>query len=351
MLGNWRKVIVQPDTTIKETLSIIDAEALRIALVVDPNNDLIGTVTDGDVRRGLLRGISLSDSVHKIMNRNPTVASPNLAREELVRIMEEKGILCLPIVDDRSLVGLELFSATKVSRPRLENPIFIMAGGFGTRLKPLTDDCPKPMLKVGEKPLLETILNNFIAEGFCNFYISTHHLPEKIRDYFGAGERWGVSISYIHEVIPLGTGGALSLLPKSISCLPLILINGDILTNISFMSLLNYHHSEKADITMAVREYEHQIPYGVVQGLGHRVIKLSEKPMQKFNVNAGIYAISHEIIRKLSHNTSLDMTDLITKQIADNKKVTMFPVHEYWMDIGKPEDYSRAQKDIKEIEN
>lgn len=345
MISNWQKVCVRPQQTIREALVTIDASALRIALVVDGNGKLLGVVTDGDVRRGLLRNLPLDTPVSVVMNTSPIIASPQASKDELIEIMEKKVILAIPIVENGLVIGLETLQEA-LTKPRLENPIFLMAGGFGTRLRPLTDNCPKPLLKVGGVPILETTLLRFIKEGFVNFYISTHYMPEMIRQHFGDGSKWDVNITYIHEEDPLGTGGALGLLPEDMPDLPIIMMNGDVLTTVDFKRLLDFHNSHHADATMAVREYEYQIPYGVIKGEGNKIISMEEKPVQRFFVNAGIYVVSRRLVRSVPRNHNIDMPSLLERQIAEKHNVLMFPIHEYWLDIGRMDDFHRAQEDI-----
>jgi dTDP-glucose pyrophosphorylase len=345
---NWQKVIVDPSVSIKDALKIIDKEALRVALVVD-NNKLIGMVTDGDVRRGILQGIELTASVSQIMNTNPISANVSLSSHELKVLMQSQKILSLPLVDDEcQLVGLKTLYDTLATEKR-ENPVFIMAGGFGTRLKPLTDNCPKPMLKVGGKPMLETLINNFKTHGFYKFYISTHYLPEVIMNYFGDGSEFNIEITYVHEKTPLGTGGALSLLPDTLPKEPLIMINGDILTNVNFNKVLDFHVEHQSDATMCVRDYEIKVPFGVIEGEGHEITKMVEKPTYRYFVNAGIYIISNHIIKSLPKNERLDMPNLFEQKQAEDLKALKFPIHEYWLDIGRHDDFRKAQVDIHSL--
>lgn len=350
MTQQWKNVLLTPQSSIREALEIINREALRIALVVNENHELLGVITDGDIRRGILNNIELAEKVTLIMNSSPKFAYSNLSRMQMLNIMTENSILSLPVIDYTSgkVIGLERLEKN-IKRNIYENPVFIMAGGFGTRLKPLTDSCPKPMLKVGDKPILEILLNQFANSGFRNIYISTHYMPEQITEYFGDGNRWGVSITYIHENVPLGTGGALGLLPNNTPELPLIMINGDVLTSVDFERLLNFHTKYKPSATMCVREYDYQIPYGVITGDGHRIISMEEKPTQRFFVNAGIYVISPELFKSVDVNTKIDMPTLLEKEITNNKDVIMFPVHEYWLDIGRMDDYQKAQIDIQRL--
>lgn len=345
MSHNWQNTLIKADCTIKGALAVIDKEALRGAIVVDENNKLLGIVSDGDIRRGLLSGISLDEPVNKVMNLKPIVATSDFTKEQLIELMESKEILSVPIVDNGIVVELHTLHES-LSTPKIDNPVFLMAGGFGTRLRPLTNNCPKPLLKVGDKPILEITLLNFIKSGFENFYISTHYMPEMIQEHFGDGSKWGVNITYIHENSPLGTGGALGLLPDDLPSLPLIMMNGDILTNIDFQKLLSFHSNENADATMCVREYEYQIPYGVIQGEHGLISSMVEKPVQLFHINAGIYVINPSVVKKVAASQVIDMPTLLEMNIAQQGKVMMFPIHEYWLDIGRMEDYQRAQADV-----
>lgn len=345
---NWQRVVVNPSDSIKDVLKVIDKEALRVALVVDDQR-LIGMVTDGDVRRGVLQGVELASPVSLIMNANPISANKSLSSNELKAMMQSKKILSLPIINDQGeLVGLKTLYETLTIEKR-ENPVFIMAGGFGTRLKPLTNNCPKPMLKVGGKPMLETLINSFKSHGFYRFYISTHYLPEVIMDYFGDGSEFEIEITYVHEENPLGTGGALSLLPESLPKEPLIMINGDILTNVDFSKVLYFHLKHQSDATMCVRDYEIKIPFGVIEGNGHEITGITEKPTYRYFVNAGIYVISNEIIRSLKNNEYLDMPTLFELKKAHGNKILKFPIHEYWLDVGRHDDFNKAQADINEL--
>ena len=349
MVKNWEEIVVAPNVSILEAWRVLDAAGLRILLVVAENKRLIGVATDGDIRRGLLNGGRMEDSIVSVSNSDPFTVSPGNSKEQLIKIMEERGILAIPVVDCGVLVGVEILHDL-LFVPKKDNPVFLMAGGFGTRLRPLTDSCPKPMLKIGGRPMLEILINGFKRAGFHNFYISTHYLPEVIEEYFGCGRDWGVSITYVHEDTPLGTGGALGLLPDSVSSdLPLIVMNGDILTNINYERLLNFHNSNGADATMCVREYEYKIPYGVVNSDGVRVVGMEEKPTKRFSVNAGIYVVSPDVVRSVSENSKVDLPVLLEKRISADKKVVMFPVHEYWLDIGRMDDFNQAQSDIASL--
>ena len=345
MNNSWKKIAISPESSIRDALILLDKEALRIALVVDAAEQLLGVLTDGDIRRGLLRNCTLQSPVSDVMNPNPLTAEQGTSRRDLVKLMTRKKLLSIPLLKDGKVIGLETLQ-TADDPVQYDNPVFLMAGGFGTRLKPLTDACPKPMLKVGDKPILEIVLNSFIRAGFHNFYISLHYMPEQIQAYFGDGSRWNVSISYIYEQEPLGTGGALGLLPDSLPDLPLILMNGDLLTTVDFEQLLQFHTKQKADATMCVRDYEYQIPFGVINGEGNRVIAMEEKPIQRLFVNAGIYVVSPKVRKQVKANQRIDMPTLLEQNIEQQNAVLMFPIHEYWLDIGRIDDYQRAQIDV-----
>jgi dTDP-glucose pyrophosphorylase len=346
MSHNWQNILVTPYTSIQDVLKVIDKEALKLALVVDSDNRLLGTVSDGDIRRALINNVPLNMAISEVMFTNPTTAAAGTSRTEILKIMDHKELFSIPLLDDGKVVGLETLHHV-LHKVKYDNPIFLMAGGFGTRLKPLTDECPKPLLKVGDKPILETVLLGFIRAGFQSFYISTHYLPEMIRGYFGDGSKWGVTINYVHESKPLGTGGALGLLPKDLPDLPIILMNGDVLTKVKLEDLLAFHNTNNANATMCVREYEIQVPFGVIESDGHTIVGMVEKPTQRFHINAGIYVIGREIIDSVKPNEYIDMPTLLERHL-DNR-VLKYPFYEYWLDVGRMDDYNRAQSDIKTL--
>jgi dTDP-glucose pyrophosphorylase len=345
MKDNWEKVLVRPNSSIKEVLEVITNQSFRIALVTGTDKVLLGTITDGDIRRGLLSNKSLDSEAHEIMNRNPLTINPFVSKEEVSNIMLENDILCLPVIQEGRVINIEtLNDIFKVKK--YENAVFLMAGGFGKRLKPLTDSMQKTLLKVGNKPILEIILEKLAKAGFYRFFISTHYMPEQVRSHFGDGENWGVEIKYIHEEKPLGTGGALGLLPKEEINEPLILMNGDLLTNLDFKSLLKFHIETNVMATLCINEHKQTIPFGVVESDNGLVTVINEKPTYSYNVNAGIYVLSHKIIKESQANHFMDMPTLINEIIKENK-INIFPVHEYWLDIGRMGDYQKANKDVE----
>jgi dTDP-glucose pyrophosphorylase len=341
----WKNIILSYDREIQEAIEILDKESLRIVLVVDDSERLIGTVTDGDIRRGLIKNISLNSNIVEIMHREPTVALLGDKKESILSKMQSLDLLQIPIVDnDRKIVGLETIH-NLLEKNKHDNPVFLMAGGFGKRLQPLTNYTPKPLLKVGSKPILENILEQFVSAGFQNFYISTHYKAEMVREHFGDGSNWDVSINYIHEVTPLGTAGALGLLPDNLQKIPIMMMNGDVLTKIDFEQLLNFHLEEGGEATVCTRPYNFQVPFGVIKTDGQHIISIEEKPIQKFFVNAGIYVLNPSILNIVDGKNHLDMPQLLEKILEDERQVNMFPVHENWIDIGQMEQFNQANKD------
>jgi len=348
MNKDWKKTIISPLTEIRETLEVIDAAALKIGLVVDADNVLLGTVTDGDVRRGILRGIKLDDNVKEIMNKQPLVVKVSQSRENILALMRERDIFQVPLVDDDGkLIGLEIIEDFLVSSKQ-DNWVVLMAGGLGTRLKPITDNCPKPMLEVGGRPILETIINNFIEHGFRKFIIAVNYKGEMIESYFGNGSQLGIEIRYIREDKRLGTAGALSLLDDK-PVHPLIVMNADILTKINFQNLLTFHHENAAVATMCVREYDFQVPYGVAVADHHRLISIEEKPVHSFFVNAGIYVLSPEVLELIPNDTFYDMPTVLEDLLKKNKETVVFPIREYWLDLGRRDDFLRAQGEFEQV--
>lgn len=343
-MAEWKDTLVTEIATLREAIASIDRSALQIAMVVDADSRLLGTLTDGDVRRALLKGSSLDMPARDVMNSSPTVAH---AGEDLrIRLPElrNKQIHRIPVVDVRGrVVGLQLFE--KLSQPQLrDNWVVLMAGGLGSRLRPLTDDCPKPMLRVGEKPILETILLSFIEQGFRNFYISVNYMGDLVRAHFGDGSRWGVTICYLVEDRRLGTAGALSLFPQK-PTEPFFVMNGDILAKVSFNAMLEFHEDAAAIACVGVRQITHTIPYGVVRLDGHRMLDIVEKPEEKVFVSAGIYLLAPAVLDHIPVSKFFDMPTLLQTLVKSGLSTVGFPIHEYWLDIGRMEDYARAHED------
>ena len=346
-MADWRRSVVSPGATIKETIRTIDEGSLQIALVVDESQRLLGTVTDGDVRRGLLRGVSLDEAATSIMNPHPRVAAPGQSPSVILALMKEGLLHHVPLVDAQGhLVGMEVLD--ELLAPTRDNWVVLMAGGLGNRLRPLTEDTPKPLLKVGQKPILEDILENFIEHGFRRFFLSVNYKADMFKAHFGDGSRFGVQISYLEEPKRMGTAGALSLLPKKPDR-TIMVMNADLLTKVSFSHFLDFHRSHGAAATMGVRHYELQVPYGVVRMTNHRISDIEEKPVQKFFVNAGIYALEPEVLDLIPANEFFDMPGLFERIIAAGKETVAFPIRAYWLDIGQVSDLERAISDFQAV--
>ncbi|MDK3155390.1 nucleotidyltransferase family protein [Kamptonema cortianum] len=341
-MKDWKKVCIGPDRTVLEALKTIDAGAIQIALVTDESCRLLGSVTDGDIRRAVLKGTSLDAPVSSVMNPSPVKASTRDSDESVISRMKARWIYQIPVVDEQNrLVGLKILEELIQSELR-DNWVVLMAGGLGSRMKPLTDTCPKPLLKIGNKPILETIVEDFVNHGFRRIFIAVNYMADSIKDYFGDGSRWNASISYLDEKERLGTAGALRLLPD-IPNQPVIVMNADVLTQVNFGQLLDFHARESATATMCVREYDMQVPYGVISTEGSSIVSIDEKPVHRFFVNAGIYVLSPKALSCLDGGYT-DMTTLFDQLRNKQDRCIVFPIHEYWLDIGKMSDYERANQ-------
>jgi dTDP-glucose pyrophosphorylase len=338
----WRNSILLETATIRDAVCCLDQVAIKIVLVVDASGKLAGTISDGDIRRGLLRGLGMDSPITKVIHRNPFVAPPDMTRETITQLMVANKIQQIPVVDDqRHVVGLHLWDqiTTPQTRP---NIMVIMAGGKGTRLRPYTEHCPKPMLPVGEKPMLEHIIDRAMANGFSHFMLAIHYLGHMVEDYFGDGTRINARIEYIREQAPLGTAGALSLLGLQPEA-PLLVTNGDVLTDINYGDLLDFHIRHQAAATMAVRVHEWQHPFGVVQTQGLDIVGFEEKPIARAHINAGVYVLSPESLTALKANENCDMPTLFERLQADGRRTVAYPMHEPWLDVGRHSDYEMAQ--------
>lgn len=340
-MKDWKKILISPKASIRSAIETIDNSAIQIALVAGPGGRLLGTVTDGDVRRGILKGIALDEPVERIMNPSPTVMGGNESRDAILAVMKNKGIHQIPIVDpDGLLIGLELIDEIVRGAER-DNVVVLMAGGLGSRLRPLTDDCPKPLLKVGNKPILETIIENFIEYGFRRFYITINYKADMIEKHFGDGSKWGIEISYIRESERMGTAGSLGAFSGKFGK-PLFVMNGDLLTRVNFSQLLSFHAEHRAKATMCVREYDFQVPYGVVKIDKGNLVDIEEKPVHRFFVSAGIYVLEPEILELIPSGGYLDMPAFFRLLLDKKMQAAVFPIREYWLDIGRQGDFDRA---------
>lgn len=337
----WRMTVLPPNSTIKQAIAKLNDTGLQIVLVLNERDTLLGTVTDGDIRRGLLRGLALDEPVDSVMRSNSLVVPPEMSREMVLQLMHANRFRQLPVVDaSHKVVGLHFWDEITAPAER-PNLMVIMAGGLGTRLRPHTENCPKPMLPVAGKPMLEHIIERAKAEGFVRFVISLQYLGHIIEGYFGNGERLGVGIDYLKESTPLGTAGALSLLNPRPE-LSFVVTNGDVLSDIKYSELLDFHARHSAVATMAVRLHEWQHPFGVVQTQGVDIVGFEEKPIARTHINAGIYALNPEALALMAANTHCDMPALFEQLQAEGKRTVAYPMHEPWLDVGRPDDLNRA---------
>ena len=340
-MKNWRNAIIHLPATIRDAAETLTLASTQIILVTSEDDRLLGVVTDGDIRRGLLAGRTLDSPLEQVMETSFYSAREDEDTAVVLKVMRDKEFRQVPILDESGrIVGLKtLMDLT--TPPSRDNWVILMAGGLGQRLRPLTENCPKPMLSVGGKPVLETIMLQFMEHGFHNFFISVNYRADMIKQHFGDGSKHGISINYLHEDKRLGTAGALGLLPSAPDE-PVLVMNGDVLTRVDFPGMVEFHEKQQTSATMAVRSFEMQIPYGVVEVDDHKILRLSEKPVHHFFVNAGIYVLSPEALRSIPANEYLDMPTLFDQLREAGKPTSAFPIHEYWMDIGRKQDFDQA---------
>lgn len=351
-MANLEQFLVEATASIREVMTCIDQNAKGIALVVDEDRRLMGTITDGDIRRAILDGVDLRSSAQRLLGRRSSTAYPEpitapvgTSDAELVHLMNEHAIRQVPLLDRQGhIVDLALLSDLV---EQYESPLtaVVMAGGYGTRLRPLTKELPKPMLPVGDRPLMELIIEQLRESGIERVSVATHYLRSTIKDHFDDGRDFGVDIEYVDEDEPLGTAGALGLMETPEQ--PLLVMNGDIVTRVDFRAMLAHHRNHCAQLTVGVRHYELEVPYGVVECDGPRVCQLREKPRYSFLVNAGIYLLEPSVHRYIPSGQRFDMTDLIERLLEEGGTVISFPIVEYWLDIGDPADYKQAQEDVR----
>ena len=347
-MKNYKNILLNPSSTIKEALKVIDSGKMKLAVIIDENEILIGTVSDGDIRRALLNNFSLDDMIDDIIFKTPIVCKIDDTKEKILEIAIEKKVYQIPIVDNNGkLVGIE--EVDELLKPKHKNnKVVLMVGGLGTRLRPLTNTTPKPMLKVGDKPILETIILNFKKYGFTNIILSVSYKSEIIEKYFSNGSKLGVNIDYVHEENRMGTAGALSLIREKLNE-PFFVMNGDLLTNINFEHMMDYHVSNNSIATMGVREYDFQVPYGVVNVDGINIKSIEEKPVHNFYVSGGVYVLDNKVLDFIPKNEFFDMPTLFEKVIDKNLKSISFPIREYWLDIGRMEEFEKANNEYNDV--
>lgn len=340
---SWRSAMLPLDSTIQQAIRNLEISSVQIVLIVSDSDVLIGTVSDGDIRRAFLRGFSLNSKINDVINYSPLVVPPEIGREHALNLMRANKIHQLPIVNrDGKVLGLYLWDSTLSTEP-LSNFMVIMAGGRGTRLRPHTENCPKPMLEVGGKPMLEHVIERGKADGFQNFIISLHYLGEIIEEYFDDGRKFGVNIEYLRENSPLGTAGCLSIL-KTRPDAPFLVTNGDVLTDIHYNEIINFHDRHDAMATMAVRQHEIQNQFGVVRTKGIDIEGFDEKPIYLSHINAGIYVLNPKTLDLLEKNQHCDMPTLFERVKQNGDRTIVYPMHEPWLDVGRPADLNLANQ-------
>ena len=340
--NKWKGTLLSLNATIEDVLKNLNKTGLRISLIINEKQEFQGTVTDGDIRKALVEGVDQKTSIQKIINRNAFIVSPEIKPEIVLQLMIKNKVQQIPVVNEVKKISGLYFWDEVISQKKITNTMVIMAGGKGTRLGKYTKNCPKPLLPVNGKPMLEQIIDRAKLQGFERFIISINYLGQMIEDYFGNGEKWNVKIDYIKEDQPLGTAGSLSLLsPKPEH--PFIVSNCDIVTDIHYGELLDFHYNHKADATMAVRMHEWKNPYGVVVTKGIDIIDFEEKPIIRSNINAGVYVLEPSVIDDIEKDKNFDMPNLFEKLKKKNQKTIVYPVHEPWLDVGRPEDYYKVK--------
>ena len=346
------KLCLNSEAKIESAINKLNESGLKIVLILNSDQKIVGTVSDGDIRRGLLKDSNLQNEVKDIMNHYPITVNLSFDREAALLLMDSKKIDLIPIVDDeKRLIGLH-HKEDVIKVPKRSNIVFIMAGGKGSRLHPHTENCPKPMLKIGGKPILERVIRRAANQGFYKFIISIHHLGEIIEHYFGDGSGFGVEIEYLREEVPLGTAGSLKLI-KSIPSCPIVVTNGDLLTDINYSEMIAFHETNKSKATMAVRLHEYQNQFGVVKTRGIDIVEFIEKPVQRSFINAGVYVIEPGVISFIKKGVHLDMPELFELVRSINQRVVAYPMYEAWQDIGNPNDFANAilEMESADIEN
>ena len=341
------EIKINQNASIKEALEVIDKGAIKVAVVLSDDGLLLGMLSDGDIRRALLKGMSLDDSITSIINKHPVVANINDTKERILELANEKKLHQIPIISNGKLIGIQdirEFLAPK-NKP---NKVILMVGGLGTRLRPLTNDVPKPMLDVGNKPILHTIVENFAKYGYTDIIMCVNYKSEIIKEYFGNGDKFSVKIEYVLENQRMGTAGALSLLkerPKD----DFFVMNGDLLTNVNFEYLHEYHKDSNALASICIRKYEMQVPYGVVNVRANKVTSIEEKPTQSFFVSAGIYMFSPIVLDFIPKGVFYDMPTLFSELLKHDFPIHPFPIREYWLDIGRMDEYRRANDEYEGV--
>ena len=341
-MTSWIDTVLEPDASMADAVQTLEkSRKFGICLILDRKKKLLGTITNGDIRRALIKQLSMATPVLEVMNKEPAVVRSGYAINEVRKLLVDRFVEMVPVLDNQGHV-IDLVGSDSAGRKYSGVPILLMAGGFGKRLLPLTEKLPKPLLKVSGKPIIQLIVEQLAAQGFRHIFVSVHYRGDMIRDFLGDGEKWDVDFRYLEEDRPLGTAGALSLLPDTGANGPLLIINSDLMTKLDYRWIIDFHNARGGGATVCTREYSLEIPYGVVEIEDQSVKGILEKPLQRYQVNAGIYVLDQEAIDIVSKEQMIDMTEVLIQQISANRKVNAYPIHEDWADIGRHSDYRRA---------
>jgi dTDP-glucose pyrophosphorylase len=339
--------LIPPSATVREALEAITKNRHQAVMVVEASGRLAGIVTDGDTRRGLLRGVSIAAPVTDVMNPQPTTALVSIRRDEALALMQRRHLRHLPIVESDGRLVEVLLLDDLLHPAALPNVAVVMAGGYGMRLRPLTDSAPKPLLSVGGKPLLEILVERLRAAGVQEIFFTVHYKSEMIEDHFGDGARLGVRIRYVREETPLGTAGGLALLPTALAA-PFFLVNGDILTKCDFRAMLDFHRRWRADLTVGTVPHTVEVPYGVLEVEGEQLSTISEKPRLDFLINSGVYIVDPAALTLIPRGQPFDAPQLVPLLKQAGRTVVAFPIREYWLDVGRLTDFTQANRDVAE---
>lgn len=345
-MKNWKSIQITKDATVIDAIKIIDSSEARACLVITEDSKLIGTITDGDIRRAILKGVTLDSTISNVLHENPITAPVGKEVSFYQEILEKKQIQQLPLIDENEILS-GFYVASDKKKSKKTNKIVLMVGGLGSRLGALTSNCPKPMLNVGGKPILETIIKNLTSEGFTDFYLAVNYKSEVIEEYFGNGSQLGISIKYIREEKRMGTAGSLSLL-EEVPNEPLVVMNGDLLTSINVSELIEFHNENDSQATMCIRNYNFQLPFGVVVVNGENMQEILEKPTEKRFVNAGIYIVNPSTLSRIPKDQFYDMPTFFNDLLKEKMNVKVFPISGYWLDIGQKEDFEKAHVEYDE---
>ncbi len=337
---------IYEDDSVRKAMSCIDKLQMGSSVIINRGGTLVGTVSDGDIRRGFLNGISIDAAVKEIMNINPVFFNPDFTEVEAETSFIKNHIKLIPVIDvsNRLVVGVLSYNIYKYP-PITDHAVVLMVGGEGARLAPLTDEIPKPLLKVGGKPILQIILERLSLYGFQNIFLCTRYRGDAIKEFCGDGTRFGLNINYISEEQKLGTIGAVKYLEGKLHK-PFILMNGDLLTLLNYKNILDFHLDNKSDLTVGSKEFKYSVPYGVLHTDGIKINSIVEKPIFSYRINAGIYVLNPSLLEIIPKDKYFDITDLMSKMFEMQARITAFPIEEYWLDIGQHQDYKQANDDF-----